>query len=107
MDNEQFNEFIRQLKEYIKNEHEKIESDKKAAVTDAHIKHVLEQDKFWQCIAEELEKRTCGSRLGGKYATDLAKRMFTTLPNDQLQTLIGDAIKRLENQQNADNQTCI
>jgi len=98
MDNEQFNEFIRQLKEYIKNEHEKIESDKKAAVTDAHIKHVLEQDEFWQCIAEELEKQTGESRLGGKYATDLAKRMFATLTEEECHSLIDCVTKRMGNQ---------
>ncbi len=98
MDNKQFNEFIRQLKEYIKNEHEKIESNKKAAVTDAHIKHLLEQDKFWQCIAEELEKLTGESRLGGKYATDLAKQMLATLPKEQLHTLIANAIRQMDNQ---------
>ena len=74
---------------------------------DNRIAELMASDKFWQCIAEEMEKLTGESRLGGKYSTDLAKRMFTTLPNDQLQTLIGDAIKRLENQQNAGNQTCI
>lgn len=71
---------------------------------DNRIAELMASDKFWQCIAEELEKRTGGSMLGGKYATDLAKQMFTSLPKEQLQTLIGDAIKRLENQQNADSQ---
>lgn len=71
---------------------------------DSRIAELMASDKFWQCIAEELEKRTGESRLGGKHATDLAKQMFTSLPKEQLQTLIGDAIKRLENQQNADSQ---
>lgn len=74
---------------------------------DSMIAELMASDKFWQCIAEEMEKLTGESRLGGKYATDLAKQMFTALPKEQLQTLIGGAIKRLENQQNADNQTCI
>lgn len=97
MDNEQFNEVIRQLKEYIKNEHEKIESDKKAAVLESLLSNKADMDRIWQCIAEELEKLTGESRLGGKYATDLAKRMFTALPKEQLQTLIAYALKRMEN----------
>lgn len=64
----------------------------------------MASDKFWQCIADELEKLTGESRLGGKHATDLAKQMFTALPKEQLQTLIANALKRTENQQNADNQ---
>ena len=71
---------------------------------DNRIAELMASDKLWQCITEELEKQTGESRLGGKYATDLAKRMFTSLPKERLQTLIGDAINRLENQQNADNQ---
>ena len=74
---------------------------------DNRIAELMASDKFWQCIAEELEKRTGESRLGGKYATDLAKRMFTAMPKEQLQTLIANALKRMENQQNADNQSCI
>lgn len=74
---------------------------------DNRIAELMASDKFWQCIAEELEKQTGESKLGGKYATDLAKQMFTAIPKEQLQALIGDAIKRLENQQNADNQECI
>lgn len=71
---------------------------------DNRIAELMASDKFWQCISEELEKRTGESRLGGKHATDLAKQMFASLPKERLQTLIGDAIKRLENQQNADSQ---
>jgi len=104
--NEQFNKVIRQLKEHYKEWQDDIESKKKSAVLESLLIDEADRDKLWQCIAEEMEKLTGESRLGGKYATDLAKRMFTTLPNDQLQTLIGDAIKRLENQQNADNQEC-
>ena len=74
---------------------------------DNRIAELMASDKFWQCIAEEMEKRTGESRLGGKHATDLAKQMFTALPKERLQTLIGDAIKRLENQQNTGNQECI
>jgi len=65
---------------------------------DNRIAELMASDKFWQCIAEEMEKLTGESRLGGKYAADLAKRMFTTLPKDRLQALIGDVIKHLENQ---------
>lgn len=74
---------------------------------DDRIAELMASDKFWQCIAEELEKRTGESRLGGKHATDLAKRMFTALPKDQLQTLIANALKRMGNQQNAVGQECI
>ncbi len=74
---------------------------------DNRIAKLMASDKFWQCIAEEMEKRTGESRLGGKHATDLAKQMFASLPKERLQALIGDAIKRLGNQQNAGNQTCI
>lgn len=68
------------------------------------IAELMVSDKFWQCIAEELEKRTGESRLGGKYSTDLAKQMFATLPKEQLQSLIANALKRMENQQNTGNQ---
>ena len=61
------------------------------------IAELMASDKFWQYIAEELEKQTGESRLGGKYATDLAKQMFTALPKEQLQTLIANALKRIEN----------
>ncbi len=98
MDNKQFNEVIRQLKEYIKNEHEKIESDKKAAVLESLLSNKADMDRIWQCIAGEMEKQTGESRLGGKYATDLAKQMFASLPKEQLQTLIANALKRLDNQ---------
>lgn len=71
---------------------------------DNRITELMVSDKFWQCIAEEMEKRTGESRLGGKYATDLAKQMFTDLPKEQLQTLIANALKRMEGQQNTGNQ---
>lgn len=74
---------------------------------DDRIAELMASDRFWQCIAEELEKRTGEPRLGGKYATDLAKQMFATLPKEQLQTLIANALKRTENQQNTGNQECI
>lgn len=98
MDNEQFNEFIRQLKEYIKNEHEKIQGIKESVAAEALIDKAVADERFWQCIAEELEKLTGESRLCGKYATDLAKQMFADLPKEQLQTLIANALKRMENQ---------
>lgn len=65
---------------------------------DNRIAELMASDKFWQCIAEELEKQAGESRLGGKYSTDLAKRMFTELPKEQLQTLITNALKRMGNQ---------
>lgn len=71
------------------------------------IAELMASDKFWQCIAEEMEKLTGGSRLGGKYATDLAKQMFATLPKDESQSLIDYVTRYIENQQNADNQKCI
>lgn len=71
---------------------------------DNRIAELMASDKFWQCIAEELEKRTGEHRLGGKHATDLAKQMFTALPKEQLQALIANALKRMENQQNTGNQ---
>ena len=74
---------------------------------DNRIAELMASDKFWQCIAEELEKLTGESRLGGKHATDLAKQMFAALPKEQLQTLIANALKRMENQQNTGNQECI
>lgn len=74
---------------------------------DNRIAELMASDKFWQCISEELEKRTGESRLGGKYVTDLAKQMFTALPKDQLQALIANALKRMENQQDTGNQECI
>jgi len=74
---------------------------------DNRIAELMASGKFWQCIAKELEKQTGESRLGGKHATDLAKRMFTAMPKEQLQTLISNALKRMENQQNTDNQECI
>lgn len=74
---------------------------------DNRIAELMASDKFWQCIAEEMEKRTGESSLGGKHATDLAKQMFTALPKEQLQALIANALKRLENQQNTGYQECI
>lgn len=64
---------------------------------DNRIAELMASDKFWQCIAEELEKQAGESRLGGKYATDLVKKMFTDLPKEQLQTLIANALKRMGN----------
>ena len=98
MDNEQFNEFIRQLKEHIKEWQDDIESKKKAAVLESLLSNKADMDRIWQCIAKETEKLTGESRLGGKYATDLAKQMFTALPKEQLQSLVANALKRIENQ---------
>ena len=63
----------------------------------SRIAELMASDKFWQCIAEELEKRTGEHRLGGKCTTDLAKQMFTDMPKEQLQTLIANALKHMEN----------
>lgn len=65
---------------------------------DSRIAELMASDKFWQCIADELEKQAGESRLGGKYATDLAKQMFTALPKEQLQALIANAIRQMGNQ---------
>lgn len=73
----------------------------------SRIAELMASDKFWQCIAEELEKRTGESKMGGKYATDLVKQMFTAMPKEQLQTLIANALKRMGNQQSTGNQECI
>lgn len=73
---------------------------------DNRIAELMASDKFWQCIAEEMEKRTGKSRLGGKYATDLAKRMFASLSKDESQSLIDYVARHIENQQNAGNQEC-
>jgi len=62
---------------------------------DNRIAELMASDKFWQCIAEEMEKLTGESRLGGKHATDLAKRMFTALPKEQLEAIISNAVERL------------
>ena len=64
---------------------------------DSRIAELMASDKFWQCIAEELEKRTGESRLGGKYATDLAKKMFSTLTEEEYLSLIDCVTKRMEN----------
>lgn len=73
---------------------------------DNRIAGLMASDKFWQYIAEELEKQTGESRLGGKYATDLAKRMFASLSKDESQSLIDCVTRHLENQQNAGSQGC-
>ena len=73
---------------------------------DNRIAELMTSDKFWQCIAEGMEKLTGESRLGGKYATELAKQMFTALPKEQLQALIANAIRKMDNQQCTGNQAC-
>lgn len=104
MDNEQFNEFIRQLKEYYKREQERINEDKNAAITDALIDKAVADERFWRFIADEMDKRIGESeKLGGMYNIDLAKKMLPTLPKEQIITWLMD----FKNQQDADNQTCI
>lgn len=106
MDNEQFNEVIRQLKEHIKEWQDDIESKKKAAVLESLLSNKADMDKIWQCIAEEMKKLTGESRLGGKYTTDLAKQMFASLSKDESQSLIDYVARYIENQQNTGNQEC-
>lgn len=104
MDNEQFNEFIRQLKEYYKREQERINEDKNAAITDALIDKAVADERFWRFISDEMDKRIGESKvLGGLYNIDIAKKMFTAIPKEQIITWLMD----FKNQQNADNQECI
>lgn len=104
MDNKQFNEFIRQLKEYYKREQERINEDKNAAITDALIDKAVADERFWRFIYDEMDKRIGDSKvLGGMYNIDIAKKMFTAIPKEQILTWLMD----FKNQQNADNQTCI
>ena len=104
MDNEQFKEFIRQLKEYIKNEHEKIHGIKESVAAEALIDKAVADEKFWRFISDEMDKRIGESKkLGGMYNIDIAKKMFTTIPKEQIIAWI----REFKNQQNADNQECI
>ena len=104
MDNEQFNEFIRQLKEYIKNEHEKIQGIKESVAAEALIDKAVADERFWRFIADEMDKRIGESKiLGGMYNIDLAKKMLPTLPKEQ----VLEFIRTYKNQQNTGNQECI
>ncbi len=104
MDNEQFNEFIRQLKEYIKNEHERIQGIKESVAAEALIDKAVADERFWRFISDEMDKRIGESeKLGGMYNIDLAKKMLHTIPKEQIITWLMD----FKNQQNADNQECI
>lgn len=104
MDNEQFNEFIRQLKEYYKKEQERIQGIKEAVSAEALIDKAVADERFWRFISDEMDKRIGESKvLGGLYNIDLAKKMFTAIPKEQIITWLMD----FKNQQNADNQTCI
>lgn len=104
MDNEQFNEFIRQLKEYIKNEHDKIHGIKESVAAEALIDKAVADERFWRFIADEMEKRIGESKiLGGMYNIDLAKKMLPTLPKEQ----VLEFIRTYKNQQNTGNQECI
>ena len=101
MDNEQFNEFIRQLKEYIKNEHEKIQGVKESVAAEALIDKAVADERFWRFIADEMDKRIGESeKLGGMYNIDLAKKMLPTLPKEQ----VLEFMRTYLNQQNADSQ---
>ena len=104
MDNEQFNEFIRQLKEYIKNEHEKIQGIKESVAAEALIDKAVADERFWRFIADEMDKRIGESeKLGGMYNIDLAKKMLPTLPKEQ----VLEFMRTYKNQQNTGNQECI
>jgi len=104
MDNEQFNEFIRQLKEYIKNEHERIQGIKESVAAEALIDKAVADERFWRFIADEMDKRIGESKvLGGMYNIDIAKKMFTTIPKEQIIAWI----REFKNQQNTGNQECI
>ena len=104
MDNEQFNEFIRQLKEYIKNEHERIQGIKESVAAEALIDKAVADERFWRFIADEMDKRIGESKvLGGMYNIDIAKKMFTTIPKEQIIAWI----REFKNQQNTGNQACI
>lgn len=101
MDNEQYNEFIRQLKEYIKNEHEKIQGIKESVAAEALIDKAVADERFWRFIADEMDKRIGESgKLGGMYNIDLAKKMLPTLPKEQ----VLEFIRTYKNQQNTGNQ---
>ena len=104
MDNEQFKEFIRQLKEYIKNEHDRIQGIKESVAAEALIDKAVADERFWRFIADEMDKRIGESeKLGGMYNIDLAKKMFTAIPKEQIITWLMD----FKNQQDASNQECI
>lgn len=100
MDNKQFNEYIRQLKEYIKNEHEKIQGIKESVAAEALIDKAVADEGFWRFIADEMDKRIGESeKLCGMYNIDLAKKMFTAIPKEQIITWLME----FKNQQNAGN----
>lgn len=101
MNNEQFNEFIRQLKEYYKKEQERIQSMKETAAMEALIDQAVEDERFWRFIADEMGKRIGESeKLGGMYNIDLAKKMLPTLPKEQIMKFL----RMYKNQQDADSQ---
>lgn len=103
MDNEQFKEFIRQLKEYIKNEHDRIQGIKESVAAEALIDKAVADERFWRFIADEMDKRIWESeKLGGMYNIDIAKKMFTAIPKEQIITWLMD----FKNQQNTGNQEC-
>ena len=103
MDNEQFKEFIRQLKEYIKNEQERIQGIKESVAAEALIDKAVADERFWRFISDEIDKLIGESeKLGGKYNIDLAKKMLPTLPKEQVLKFI----RTYMNQQNTGNQGC-
>ena len=85
MDNEQFKEFIRQLKEYYKKEQERIQGIKESVAAEALIDKAVADERFWRFIADEMDKRIGESeKLGGMYNIDLAKKMLPTIPKEQV-----------------------
>lgn len=104
MDNEQFKEFIRQLKEYYREEQERIQGIKESVAAEALIDKAVADERFWRFIADEMDKRIgVSEKLGGKYNIDIAKKMLPTLPKEQ----VLEFMRTYMNQQDADSQTCI
>lgn len=85
--NEQEKEFIRKLAEEYKSYMKQVETNKRMAVSD--IDNALQSEKFFQYIAREMEKRIGESKtLGGKFNTDLARKMFGTIPKERIREMI-------------------
>lgn len=103
MDNEQFKEFIRQLKEYYKEWQERIQGIKESVAAEALIDKAVADERFWRFIADKMDKLIGESKvLGGLYNIDIAKKMFTAIPKEQIITWLMD----FKNQQNTCNQEC-
>lgn len=104
MDNEQFKEFIRQLKEYYKEWQDEINGIKESVAAEALIDQAVADERFWRFIADEMDKRIGESeKLGGMYNIDLAKKMLPTLPKEQ----VLEFMRTYMNQQGTGSQACI